>query len=189
MPFAETASIFSETLVTTAALNEARGDDRLAMLDAFLENASQVVVDIHSRFLFETEVFARRRNRMLGPAELDELMLECQRDAYGDGLDHSTLHPHMWALKPHYYSSNFYNWPYTFGLLFGLGLYSRFTSDPERFKVVYGVALSRTGIDDARTLGHAFGIDIADVDFWRKSLDVIRKRTIDFENWRKIVYY
>ena len=42
---------------------------------------------------------------------------------------------------------------------------------------------------DARTLGHAFGIDIADVDFWRKSLDVIRKRTIDFENWRKIVYY
>ena len=134
-------------------------------------------------------VFARRRNRTLGPAELDELMLECQRDAYGDGLDHSTLHPHMWALKPHYYSSNFYNWPYTFGLLFGLGLYSRFTSDPERFKVVYGVALSRTGIDDARTLGHAFGIDIADVDFWRKSLDVIRKRTIDFENWRKIVYY
>ena len=189
MALAETASIFCETLMFEEGVRRLKGKSRMVMLDTNLQGATQVVLDIRSRLLFETEVFARRRNRTLGPAELDELMLECQRDAYGDGLDHSTLHPHMWALKPHYYSSNFYNWPYTFGLLFGLGLYSRFTSDPERFKVVYGVALSRTGIDDARTLGHAFGIDIADVDFWRKSLDVIRKRTIDFENWRKIVYY
>jgi len=189
MALAETASIFCETLMFEEGVRRLKGKPRMVMLDVNLQGATQVVLDIHSRFLFETEVFNRRRTRTLGPAELDELMLECQREAYGDGLDHSTLHPHMWAVKPHYYGSHFYNWPYTFGLLFGLGLYSRFRSDPERFKVVYGVALSRTGIDDARTLGHAFGIDLADIEFWRKSLDVLRKRTIDFENWRKVVFY
>ena len=107
------------------------------MLDVDLVGANQVVVDIHSRFLFETEVFARRQQRTLGVTELDELMVAAQADAYGDGLDQSTAHPQMWVLKPHYYGSHFYNWPYTYGLLFGLGLFARYQDDPERFRAGY----------------------------------------------------
>ena len=116
------------------ACRQLAGADRLALLDVDLQGATQVVVDIHSRFLFETEVFARRHRRTLGVAELDELMLTAQADAYGDGLDQATAHPHMWAVKPHYYSPHFYNWPYTFGLLFGLGLFARYRDDPDRFR-------------------------------------------------------
>ena len=98
-------------------------------------------------------MFARRQRRTLGVGELDELMLAAQADAYGDGLDQATAHPHMWVVKPHYYGSHFYNWPYTYGLLFGLGLFARYRDDPDRFRDGYDDLLSRAGMDTAEELG------------------------------------
>ena len=181
MALAETASIFCETLVVEDGLSRMQGDERLALLDVNLIGASQVVVDIHSRFLFETEVFARRQRRTLGVSEFNEIMLQAQSDAYGDGLDQSTRHPHMWVLKPHYYGSHFYNWPYTYGLLFGLGLYAKYQSNPDHFRENYDTVLSRAGMDTAEELGQAFGIDVTDVAFWTSSLDVLRARMLDYE--------
>jgi oligoendopeptidase F len=181
MALAETASIFCETLVVEEGLSRLDGVDRLALLDVDLQGSNQVVVDIHSRFLFETEVFARRQRRTLGVSELNEMMLEAQAAAYGDGLDQSTAHPHMWVLKPHYYGSHFYNWPYTYGLLFGLGLFAEFQADPERFRSGYDELLSRAGMDTAEQLGDAFGLDVTSQDFWTASLDVIRTRIADYE--------
>ena len=181
MALAETASIFCETLVVEEGLSRLQGDERLALLDADLIGATQVVVDIHSRFLFETEVFARRQKRTLGVSELNEIMLSAQRDAYGDGLDQSTAHPHMWVLKPHYYGSHFYNWPYTYGLLFGLGLYAQFQRNPDQFRGGYDDVLSRAGMDTAEQLGQAFGIDVTSELFWTASLDVLRARMQDYE--------
>jgi len=181
MALAETASIFCETLVVEDGLSRMQGDERLALLDVNLIGASQVVVDIHSRFLFETEVFARRQRRTLGVSEFNEIMLQAQADAYGDGLDQSTRHPHMWVLKPHYYGSHFYNWPYTYGLLFGLGLYAKYQSNPDHFRENYDSVLSRAGMDTAEELGQAFGIDVTDTAFWTSSLDVLRARMVDYE--------
>jgi len=180
MALAETASIFCETLVVEAGLARLDGAEhaaeRLALLDVDLQGSNQVVVDIRSRYTFETEVFARRQRRTLGPAELSEMMTEAQADAYGDGLDQSTAHPYMWLLKPHYYGSHFYNWPYTYGLLFGLGLFARYQDDPEHFRSGYDTLLSRAGMDTAEELGAAFGLDVTDESFWTASLDVIRTR-------------
>ncbi len=181
MALAETASIFCETLVVEAGLRHLQGTDRLALLDVDLQGSTQVVVDIHSRVLFETELFARRQRRILSAAEMHELMLTSQADAYGDGLDQSTAHPYMWILKPHYYSSHFYNWPYTYGLLFGLGLFARYQDDPQRFQAGYDDLLSRAGMDSAEQLGEAFGIDVTDEAFWTASLDVIGDRMAHHE--------
>ncbi len=180
MALAETASIFCETLVVEAGLERLSGLDRLALLDVDLQGSNQVVVDIHSRFLFETEVFARRQRRTLGVQELNEMMLDAQARAYGDGLDLETRHPHMWVLKPHYYGSHFYNWPYTYGLLFGLGLYARFRDDPDRFRAGYDDLLSRAGMNTAEELGQAFGLDVTDEAFWTASLDVLRARMDEY---------
>lgn len=180
MALAETASIFCETLVVEAGLARLDGADRLALLDVDLQGANQVIVDIHSRFLFETEVFARRSARTLGVGELDELMLTAQDAAYGDGLDQETAHRSMWILKPHYYGSHYYNWPYTYGLLFGLGLFARYREDPERFRSGYETLLSRAGMDSAETLGAAFGLDVTTRRFWDDSLDVLRARIDEY---------
>ncbi len=181
MALAETASIFCETLVVEAGLAHLGGAERLALLDVDLQGSTQVIVDIHSRFLFETEVFARRQRRTLGVSELDEMMREAQAAAYGDGLDQSTAHPHMWVVKGHYYGSHFYNWPYSYGLLFGLGLFARYRDDPERFRDGYDDLLSRAGMDTAEELGASFGLDVTDEAFWRASLAVIDDRIRQYE--------
>jgi pepF/M3 family oligoendopeptidase len=176
MVLAETASIFCETIVRDAALREADRAEQLEILEGTLQGACQVVVDITSRFLFEQAVFAQRRRRELSIQELNELMLDAQRQTYGDGLDQQALHPYMWAAKPHYYSSgrSFYNFPYMFGLLFGLGLYARYLDDPERFRAGYDELLSSTGMASAPDLAARFGIDLRTPAFWHASLDVVR---------------
>ncbi len=181
MALAETASIFCETLAVEAGLSRIEGAERLALLDIDLAGSNQVIVDIRSRFLFESLVFDRRRQGTLGINEFNELMTEAQRETYGDGIDLDTRHPYMWLLKPHYYGSHFYNWPYTYGLLFGLGLYAEYQADPERFRFGYDDLLSRAGMDTAEQLGAAFGIDVTDVAFWRSSLDVCRSRIAQYE--------
>jgi pepF/M3 family oligoendopeptidase len=183
MTLAETASIFCETIVRHAAMQNADAQEQLVILEASIQGASQVVVDIASRFLFEQRVFEARKQRELSVDELNTLMLEAQQETYGDALDASLLHPYMWAMKPHYYSADtsFYNYPYMFGLLFGLGLYARYRQDPETFKTSYDSLLSSTGLADAATLASQFGIDIRSVDFWRSSLDIVRNDINRFE--------
>ncbi len=171
MVLAETASTFCETVIRDAALREAPESERAGILEGSLQDAFQVTVDISSRFRFEQRVFERRRDRELSVEELSELMLETQRETYGDGLDQSTLHPYMWAVKGHYYSRlSFYNFPYMFGLLFGLGLYANAGADPERFQAGYDDLLSWTGRADAATLAARFGIDTRSRAFWESSL-------------------
>ncbi len=174
MALAETASIFCETLVVEEGLQHLTGLDRLALLDVNLLGAVQTVVDIRSRLIFETEVFARRQRRTIGVSEFNEMMLSAQTDAYGDGLDQSTAHPYMWAVKPHYYASHFYNWPYTYGFLFGLGLFAKYREDAARFQLSYDDVLSRAGMNTAEELGAVFGFDVSDEAFWTASLDVLR---------------
>jgi pepF/M3 family oligoendopeptidase len=178
MALAETASIFCETILFQSLVADADDARRLVLLETDLQGATQVVVDIHSRFLFEREVFERRAHRALSVADLNAAMVDAQQVAYGDVL--SEPHPYMWAVKPHYYSTAFYNWPYTFGLLFGIGLYARYRDDPERFRASYDDLLSATGLDTAAGLARRFGIDVDDDAFWTASLEVLGERVDAF---------
>ena len=181
MTLAETASIFCETIVKRAALARAGRGEGLMILEASLQGTCQVVVDITSRFLFEQSVIEKRRERELSVDEMCALMADAQRQTYGDGLDENALHPYMWAVKGHYYGASFYNYPYMFGLLFGLGLFAHYLRDPEPFRARYDELLSRTGMADAATLAAGFDIDIRDKDFWASSLAVIREDIDRFE--------
>lgn len=182
MTLAETASIFCETIVFNRALESSSDDDRLAVLELFLQSATQVIVDILSRFKFESAVFERREHAELSPDELSELMLQAQRDTYGDGLDEELLHRYMWAVKPHYYRSglSFYNFPYAFGQLFGLALYSKYTEDEHEFPARYKKLLQLTGQATANDVTREAGFDIEDPAFWQSGIDVIAQRVNDF---------
>lgn len=175
---AETASTFCETLVFEAGLAYAPPEAQLSILETQLMGAAQIVVDISARYRFESEVLRRRARAELSADEFNEIMLQAQRETYGDGLDPDHLHPAMWILKPHYYSAegNFYNFPYAFGLLLGLGLYARFREQPDGFKEGYEAFLRGTGAGKAARQTELFGIDLRDRAFWNQSLDVLRKR-------------
>jgi oligoendopeptidase F len=186
MTMAETASIFCQTIILDAALKDSNDDDQFMILEGSLQDSCQVVVDISSRFIFEQAVFEKRKERELSVEEFNELMLDAQRQTYGDGLDSQLLHPYMWAVKSHYYNPglSYYNFPYMFGLLFGLGLYARYLDDSERFKVDYDELLSSTGLSDAAELARRFGIELREPEYWQASLNVIRR---DIQRFEKIV--
>ncbi len=182
---AETASIFCETLIAEAMLRDAQQasengedprDEMLAILEAQLQRATGVCLDISSRFIFESNVFAIRAERELSADEFCELMRDAQAETYGEAVDPSTYHPYMWVWKPHYYSwgNNFYNFPYAFGHLFGLGLYAIYEQEGEPFLPRYRELLRHTNQDDAEPLAERFGIDLASPDFWRQGLERVK---------------
>ncbi len=183
MTLAETASIFCETIVRRAALQSVDAQEQFNILESSLMGAAQVVVDINSRFLFERATFDQRAKRELSVNEFNALMLDAQAQTYGDAIDPDQRHPYMWAVKPHYYYSNrsFYNFPYMFGLLFGLGLYARYQEDADAFRANYDDLLSSTGLASAPDLAARFGFDLRDPAFWTASFDVLRADIDRFE--------
>lgn len=179
MTLAETASIFCETIVTEALLAEAGGPaEELALLETFLLGTTQVVVDIASRYRFESAVFARRAQAELSAEDFNTLMVNAQTETYGDGLAPDARHPYMWAWKPHYYYAglSFYNFPYTFGLLFGTGLYALYRERGAAFVSAYEALLAHTGQANAAELAARFGIDLRGRKFWEDSLRIIERR-------------
>ncbi len=183
MPLAETASIFNETLLAQRILESADRDTRIALLEQQLSDAAQVIVDIMSRYLFESEVVARRSDTTLSPRELCEIMLDAQKKTYGDGLDPECLHPYMWACKSHYYSTDvhFYNFPYAFGQLFAVGVYALYQKKGAAFLPDYEKLLRAAGSGMVRDVAASVGIDVADVNFWRSSLKVFEDKLEELE--------
>jgi pepF/M3 family oligoendopeptidase len=179
MTLAETASIFCESIIIDASLKQATStNEELSILETALIGDTQVIVDIFSRFLFETQVFKRREESDLSADQLCALIRNAQKAAYGEGLNPDHLHPYMWAWKPHYYRSDisFYNYPYAFGLLFSTGLFAIYQKRGDSFVPDFIDLLRNTGMDNAVDLASRFEIDIRAPEFWISSLKVINKR-------------
>lgn len=177
MPVAETASIFAQSLVARAALENASEDEAFSILEASIQSVSRVIVDIYSRFLFESRLFETRKDHALSVNELKTLMTEAQKEAYGDGLNHNYLHPYAWANKPHYYYAerNFYNFPYAFGELFAKGIYAEYLKRGDAFLEDYDKLLAATGKSNIADVCKMMDIDVRSIDFWRSSLRVVEE--------------
>ena len=183
MPVAETASTFNEVLVMSTAIAECEDrETKLALVESELMDATQVIVDIYSRYLFETSVFENRPTEFLSPARMCELMLDAQKQAYGDGLDENQLHPYMWLCKGHYYSGglSFYNYPYAFGALFARGIYAKYLEEGKPFVETYKQMLRATGTSSVEDAAKVCGIDLTDVNFWRSGLASMAKQIDEF---------
>ena len=172
MPVAETASTFNENIIMNTAIKEASDEEKIALIESQLQDTTQIIVDIYSRYLFETAVFENREQSFMFSKDLEEMMLSAQKEAYGDGLDQSYLHPYMWACKPHYYSTglSFYNFPYAFGGLFSKGLYAIYQEQPEGFVEKYQELLRATTVSSVEDTAKVLGVDVSTPEFWKKAL-------------------
>ncbi|MCS7239812.1 MAG: oligoendopeptidase F, partial [Candidatus Bipolaricaulota bacterium] len=101
-----------------------------------------------------------------------------QRTTYGEAL--ATCHPYMWAVKPHYYGADFYNFPYTFGLLFGLGLYERYREEGEKFLARYEELLASVGMYPVAELAQRFGFDLSSPAFWQRGMGILAEKIAAF---------
>ena len=183
MPVAETASTVNETVVMNAALDEATDPEvKLGLLESQLQDTTQIMCDIMSRYWFETAVFEKAKQGFAFPDELCEMMKQAQKRGYGDGLDLDTLNPYMWVCKSHYYSAglSFYNFPYAFGGLFAAGLYAQYRREGEAFLPKYRALLKATTVSSVEDVARMADIDLGDVNFWRSSLGIFKDRVEQF---------
>ena len=187
MPVAETASTFNENLVVNYAINHAESaEEKLALLEGQLSDVTQIICDIYSRFLFESKVVNNRSENFMFANELCSIMLEAQKEAYGDGLDHEVLHPYMWVCKGHYYSAGlgFYNFPYAFGGLFARGLYAKFQQEGAAFLEKYNYMLKETPVRSVEDVAKICDIDLTSKEFWLMSLHSFDEA---IEEYKKLV--
>jgi pepF/M3 family oligoendopeptidase len=175
MPVAETASNFNELIIVNHAIANAEGEEKIRLIETQIQDMTQIIVDIYSRFLFEDEVIRRRKNTFLFADDLEKIMTDAQKEAFGDGLDPAHLHPYMWCCKSHYYRAglSYYNFPYAFGGLFSRGLYAKYLEEGEVFLPKYRALLKATTVDTVENVAGIAGIDLTEPDFWRKSLATI----------------
>jgi oligoendopeptidase F len=147
------------------------------------QDAATFLVNIPARFAFEKAFYERRAEKPLGPAALSALMEETMREHYGDSL--SEYDPGFWRSKLHFYMSglSFYNFPYTFGYLFSLGVYARRAELGKGFHEAYCALLRDTGRMETEALAERhLGVDLRKPDFWRASVDIVRRKVDRFES-------
>ncbi|MCP4447725.1 MAG: M3 family oligoendopeptidase [Myxococcales bacterium] len=186
MTLAETASTFAENVVTSAALEDPATSRalRIAILDQRLQDSSSFLLNIPMRFDFECALYEARKDGELSVGALKNLMLDAQRKNYGDSLDPKRLDPWFWASKLHFYITelSFYNFPYTFGYLFSLGIFAQFLREGEAFIPRYEELLRQTGSASAEEVAaKTLGVDLEQPEFWNASIDLIAK---DWESFQ-----
>ena len=181
MPVAETASIFNECIIKDVALERAETKaEKLELLESGLQDVTQIICDIYSRFRFEAMVFENREKEFMDADTLCALMTKAQEESYGDGLDPDFRHPYMWICKSHYYGPTFYNFPYAFGGLFARGLYAQYQREGASFVPKYKKLLHTTPIATAEDAAQTAGIDLTDKNFWRSALQIVADQIDQF---------
>lgn len=185
MNVAETASTFNELVVADAALAAATDkDERIALLAAKADNSISFFMNIHCRYIFETDFYSERQRGPVSADRLNDLMENAQKLAYADTL--SAWHPRFWCSKLHFYMTEvpFYNFPYTFGYLFSAGIYQLAKTAGKDFEAKYISLLRDTGrmrVEDL-ALRH-LGVDLTKKEFWRQAVGLA---VADAEEFLKI---
>ncbi|MFC6206540.1 M3 family oligoendopeptidase [Levilactobacillus tongjiangensis] len=181
MNVAETASTFGELIVADANVRAAKTDaEKITLLNAKMDNPLAMFLNIRARYLFETRFYQLRQQKLVTPAELNELMLNAQKEAFGHNL--STYSPHLWASKLHFYIDEpaFYNFPYVFGYLFSLGIYAK-AQQAGNFENDYIALLRDTANMSTEQLAQKhLGVDLTQPDFWLAGVKLIKRDVAEF---------
>jgi len=184
MPLAETASTFAETVLGDLLAREA-GDSsallELAWSDA--QDAATFLLNIPARFEFEYRFYEQRKQGIFTAEDFKRTMREAWKEWYGDAL--SDYDEYFWASKLHFHISgvSFYNYPYSFGYLFSLGVYARRNDLGSKFHDAYVALLRDTGRMETEELAQKhLGVDITKPDFWRASIKIVEEKVKRFES-------
>lgn len=172
MNVAETASTFAEMIVADASVKNAKSEEeRIVLLEDKIQRSVAFFMNIHARFLFETAFYEERKNGMVPSERISELMEEAQKTAYCDAL--SEYHPHFWASKLHFHLTGvpFYNFPYTFGYLFSLGIYAKALEEGTDYEDKYIALLKDTASMTVEELAlKHLGVNLSQRDFWENAI-------------------
>ncbi len=173
LPLAETASVFSEMLLTDRLLSEVKDDS--ARQDILFETIDNIYATVLRQAFFV--LFERQAHEAVKDGktidQLSEMYLENLKTQFGDAVDIDPVFSQEWISIPHIFHTPFYCYAYSFGMLLSLSLYKRYKEKGDSFAPVMIQILSHGGsMKPAEILSEA-GVDMADPAFWRGGFKVI----------------
>jgi oligoendopeptidase F len=182
LPLAETASVFSEMLLTDRLLRDER--DPLARRELLAAALDDIYATVLRQAYFVRFELAAHQAILDGRSteDLEEMYLEQLREQFGDAVEVSPEFRHEWQSIPHIYSTPFYCYAYSFGQLLVLALYRRFREQGEAFKPGYLRLLSWGGAARPVDILAEAGVDPNDAAFWRGGFDFIRGLVEELES-------
>ncbi|MGL5530786.1 MAG: M3 family oligoendopeptidase, partial [Culicoidibacterales bacterium] len=169
---------------------KANDQTRFAMLNQELSTYALIHNGVYARFMFEDQVIKRREQGLLSREEICELYRECEQKAYGEAVDLSESQGLAWVMTPHYFipSFHYYNFPYTFGLLYAKGLYAKYLENPETFCEQYDTMLRLTGKAEIEAVTQTMGINVQDEQFWLDAIAVMEQDVEAYEQLANKLY-
>jgi oligoendopeptidase F len=181
LPMAETASVFSEMLLTDRLLAEQTDPDtRRDLLAEAIDDAYATILRQAYFVLFEREA-----HRLVAEGktmnELNEHYLANLADQFGDSMEISEDFQREWICIPHIYHTPFYCYAYSFGQLLALSLYQQYKEEGAGFEPKLRKILAYGGSASPNHILTEAGIDMANPDFWRSGFKVVEGMIDDLE--------
>lgn len=173
LPLAETASVFSEMLLTDRLLAEE--SDPLVRRELLASAVDDIYATVlRQAYFVHFEVAAHEAVRAGRSAEdLDALYWKSLAEQFGDAVEVGEEFRHEWLTIPHIYHTPFYCYAYCFGQLLVLALYQRYKQEGKAFVPGYLELLATGGAARPAAMLAKVGVDIADVEFWRGGFGVV----------------
>ncbi|MBF0518710.1 MAG: M3 family oligoendopeptidase [Nitrospirae bacterium] len=173
LPLAETASVFSEMLLTERLLEEGGDSSRLILASAIDDMYATV---LRQAFFVIFEKTAHEMIEHGAPVnELNRVYMELLREQFGDSVDVSDDFQIEWITIPHIYHTPFYCYAYSFGELLSLSLYKRFKEEGKSFVPKIIKILSYGGSASPDVILKEAGIDMRDAQFWHGGFTFIKE--------------
>lgn len=181
LPLAETASVFSEMLMTDRLLAEEEDPlTRRELLAAFVDDIYATVLRQTYFVLFELTAHEAIGNG----ASLDELSRlyeENLEEQFEGSVEVASEFQYEWLSIPHIFHTPFYCYAYSFGQLLVLALYRRYQEEGDAFKPGYLKLLSYGGSARPQEILEEVDIDITDPAFWQGGFTVVEERIQELE--------
>lgn len=174
LPFAETASVFGEMLLTRHLLDrETDRQAKIALLCGKLEDIIATTFRQNVLTRFELAAHRQRAIGLLASDDLCRLWWDENHKLYGDTVEMIEPYRWGWSYISHFVHSRFYCYSYVFGELLVLALFQRYREEGEAFVPRYLELLTNGGSRRPADLLTPFGIDLADPGFWQKGYDFV----------------
>ena len=174
LPLAETASIFSEMVLTDSLLKkETDVEVKKSMLTGKLED---IFASSHRQNMFssfEIASHAAINDQLQSSQDLCDLYTVELKKMFGDSIKFTPEYAWEWSSIPHIFNVPFYVYAYNFGNLLVFALYQQYLEEGESFIPKYKAFLSMGSSASPADITAVVGADINHPDFWRKSLRYI----------------
>ena len=183
LPLAETASVFSEMIITDKLLTETTDiKERQSLLTHKLEDmfATSHRQNMFSRF--EMAIHDRITDGLLSAPELCNLYeIELQK-MFGNSVRITPEYRWEWASIPHIIDSPFYVFSYNFGNLLVMALYQLYKEEGAAFIPKYKAMLTAGSSASPYDIVAIAGFDLRDAQFWRKGILAMESLLKELEN-------